>query len=77
VIRNRFFTFIGATFGAWTVAVAGQTATVTRVVDGDAIVVSIAGRKERVRLIGMDTPETVHPNKLVQYFGKEVSPFAR
>ncbi len=32
----------------------------TRAVDGDTIIVNIAGVKERVRLIGVDTPETKH-----------------
>jgi micrococcal nuclease len=35
------------------------------------------GRKEKVRLIGVDTPETVHPQKPVEYFGKEASAFTR
>jgi micrococcal nuclease len=56
---------------------AEEAATVTRVVDGDTLVVDIAGRKDRVRLIGVDTPETVHPNKPVEYFGKEASAFTR
>jgi len=47
----------------------------TRVVDGDTLIVKIAGVKERVRLIGVDTPETKHPQKPVQYFGKEASMF--
>jgi micrococcal nuclease len=47
----------------------------TRVVDGDTIIVNIDGRKERVRLIGVDTPETKHPNKPVEYFGREASAF--
>jgi endonuclease YncB( thermonuclease family) len=46
-------------------------AKVTRVIDGDTIVVDIGGRQYKVRYIGMDTPETVHPFKPVQYFGKE------
>ncbi len=41
---------------------------VTRVVDGDTIIV---GARERVRLIGVDTPETKHPQKSVEYFGRE------
>lgn len=45
---------------------------VTRVIDGDTIVLD--GR-ERVRLIGVDTPETVHPNKPIERFGKEASAF--
>jgi micrococcal nuclease len=40
-----------------------------RVIDGDTIVVRIGGRRERVRYIGMDTPETVKPNTPVQCFG--------
>ena len=51
------------------------SATCTRAVDGDTIIVNIAGVKERVRLIGVDTPETKHPRKPVQYFGKEASMF--
>lgn len=49
----------------------------TRVVDGDTIVVEINGKQEKVRLIGVDTPETVHPNKPVEYFGKEASKFTK
>jgi micrococcal nuclease len=48
-------------------------AVVKRVVDGDTIVVHVGGRDERVRLIGIDTPETVDPRKPVQCFGKEAS----
>ncbi len=46
----------------------------TRVVDGDTIILN---GKERVRLIGVDTPETVHPRRPVQYFGKEASAFTK
>ena len=38
-----------------------SSATVVRVVDGDTVDVSLDGRQERIRLIGMDTPETVDP----------------
>jgi micrococcal nuclease len=51
---------------------------VIRVVDGDTIHVAVAGEKNRtVRLIGVDTPETVHPNKPVQFYGKEASAFTK
>jgi micrococcal nuclease len=50
-------------------------AVVQRVVDGDTIVVHIAGRDERVRLIGVDTPESVDPRSPVQCYGKEASAF--
>ncbi|MBI1815721.1 MAG: thermonuclease family protein [Deltaproteobacteria bacterium] len=48
--------------------------TVTRVVDGDTLVLD---GNEKVRLIGVDTPETVHPRKPVQFFGKEASDFTK
>jgi len=35
---------------------------VTKVVDGDTLVVDFNGKEERVRLIGIDTPESVHPD---------------
>jgi micrococcal nuclease len=46
---------------------------VVRVVDGDTIVAHLPGGDERVRLIGIDTPETVDPRKPVQCFGREAS----
>ncbi len=44
-------------------------ARLVRVIDGDTIVVRVGRREERVRYIGMDTPETVKPNTPVQCFG--------
>lgn len=48
---------------------------VQRVVDGDTIVVRAGSKEDRVRYIGMDTPETVKPNTPVQCFGKAASAF--
>lgn len=48
-------------------------ATVVRVVDGDTIIVSSEGEQERVRLIGINTPESVDPSRPVMCFGKEAS----
>ncbi|MEK7568763.1 MAG: thermonuclease family protein [Patescibacteria group bacterium] len=50
---------------------------VTRIIDGDTIVVFVDGVSEKVRLIGVDTPETVDPRKPVQCFGEEASAFTR
>ncbi|MBI4384921.1 MAG: thermonuclease family protein [Nitrospinae bacterium] len=47
---------------------------VKRVIDGDTLRLSDG---EKVRLLGVDTPETKHPTKPVQYFGKEASEFTR
>ncbi len=47
---------------------------VIRTIDGDTFDVLLAdGTTERVRMLGIDTPETVHPSKPVQCFGKEAS----
>ncbi len=51
----------------------GIVAQVARVVDGDTIKVDIGGRQYTVRYIGMDTPETVAPNRPVEYMGPEAS----
>lgn len=49
---------------------------VTRVVDGDTIQVSRNGQLTKVRLLGIDTPETVHPTEPVACYGPEASAFA-
>jgi micrococcal nuclease len=49
---------------------------VTTVVDGDTIEVDMDGTIERVRLIGIDTPETHEPNNPVECFGVAASDFA-
>ncbi len=56
-----------------------RTAKVLRVVDGDTILVRAAsgGRAERVRYIGVDTPETVKEGTPVQCFGHEASDYNR
>lgn len=49
------------------------SARVVRVVDGDTIVVSVGGREDRVRYIGIDTPESVKPGTPVQCYAKRAS----
>jgi micrococcal nuclease len=53
----------------------GVAATVTRVVDGDTIEVTFGGKILDVRLIGIDTPETVHPTEPVGCYGPAASKF--
>lgn len=50
---------------------------VTKVLDGDTIVVNMDGRAETVRMIGVDTPETHRPNTPVQCFGPEATDFTK
>jgi len=51
--------------------------TVTKFVDGDTIHVDANGQRLKIRMIGLDTPETVDPRKPVQCFGREASAQAK
>jgi micrococcal nuclease len=53
------------------------TVRVVAVVDGDTIDVAWAGRGERVRLLGVDTPETVDPDRPVGCYGPEAAAFTQ
>ncbi|MBW7651353.1 thermonuclease family protein [Anoxybacillus sp. ST4] len=51
---------------------------VIRVIDGDTVDVRFSnGATSRVRLIGVNTPETVHPQKSVEKYGKEASNYTK
>jgi micrococcal nuclease len=70
-----------AALGGWRLGTArapdadGLPARVVAVVDGDTLDVQVAGRVERVRLLGVDTPETVDPHRAIGCFGPEASAF--
>lgn len=53
----------------WISAPETKTYEVSRVVDGDTIIVVFEGKEERLRLIGLDAPESVHsdPERNVPY----------
>lgn len=55
----------------------GQLYKVSQVVDGNTIKVDLNGTIETIRLIGINTPETVDPRKPVECFGKEASDKAK
>jgi micrococcal nuclease len=50
---------------------------VISVVDGDTIKVKIGSKEETVRVIGADTPETVHPSQPVEPYGLEASAYTK
>lgn len=70
-------TAVPATRSSATNATSSVSATewypVQKIVDGDTIDVSIGGKIVRVRLIGLNTPESVDPRRPVECFGKEAS----
>lgn len=50
---------------------------VVKIVDGDTIKVSIDNKIKTIRMIGVDTPETVDPRRKVGCFGREASDFTK
>jgi endonuclease YncB( thermonuclease family) len=65
-------------FATPALAQSSQTVTVERVVDGDTIEVNPAvNGAQDVRLLGVDTPETVDPNEPVEPYGPEASAFTK
>lgn len=55
----------------------GSSATLVRAVDGDTLVVRVAGTEKRVRVLGIDTPETVRPGAPVDCWGPQASASAK
>lgn len=55
----------------------GKEAQIIKVVDGDTVTVSIDGMNETVRIIGINTPETVDPRKPIECFGQKASDKAK
>jgi micrococcal nuclease len=51
----------------------GRTAVVRRVVDGDTLIARIGGDDERVRMLGVDAPESVRSDRPVECFGPRAS----
>lgn len=58
-------------------ALSGAAAIVAEVIDGDTVVVEMEGRSDRVRLIGIDTPEATGGFLPVECYGDEASAFTR
>lgn len=52
-------------------------AQIVHVSDGDTVTARIGNNKYKIRMIGVDTPETVHPSKPVGFYGKEASNFTK
>lgn len=50
---------------------------VIKVIDGDTIDINIDGKTQRIRVIGINTPEVVDPRKPVECFGKQASEKAK
>lgn len=76
-----FIVFVGLLWLAHPLAINAPSAdgllSVVQVYDGDTIVVLLDGKRESVRLLGIDTPEVDSPYTKVECFGKEASEFVK
>jgi micrococcal nuclease len=59
------------------ISISKDTYKVLKVVDGDTLDIDYDGVVERVRLIGINTPESVDPRRPVECYGKEASDYAK
>jgi micrococcal nuclease len=81
VVATVAAALLGSVASGWWLggaAPASVPITIVHVVDGDTLVAAFAGgRTETVRVLGIDTPETVDPRKPLQCFGPEASAYAK
>jgi micrococcal nuclease len=77
VILNFIYPYIQERLSGSKTPIPAGSYAVKEVYDGDTIGVDMAGVIERVRLIGVDTPETHKPNTPVQCYGPEASAFTK
>jgi len=68
---------VGAAIGVTAIEKGPDLATVTRVVDGDTLDVRYQGEDQRVRLLNINTPETLDPDKGVECLGPEASQYLK
>lgn len=54
---------------------AKEEVTFSKCVDGDTIKVKVKNKEATVRMLAVDTPESVHPKKEVEYYGKDASDY--
>jgi micrococcal nuclease len=73
LLLARMGPMIGTIFSGSSSPSLSETATVVRVIDGDTIEVDLGGSRYTVRYIGMNTPETNHPSRRVEFYGPEAS----
>lgn len=78
LIQKSLFVFL-VFFGLSTPVVYAQSATgvIMRVVDGDTVDIWVNNELQRVRIIGLDTPETVNPRKNSVFWKRSICPSQR
>lgn len=74
-MKKKIFILITVFFLGINTISAKETVKFSDCVDGDTIKVLLDNKKYTVRMLAVDTPESVHPTKGVEYYGKEASDY--
>lgn len=72
-MKKKIIIFLSIFFISINSIYAKETVEFSDCVDGDTIKVLLDGEKYTIRMLAVDTPESVHPTKGVEYYGKEAS----
>lgn len=74
-MKYKILTILSIFFIAINSVYAKEKVTLSKCVDGDTIKVILNDKEYTVRMLAIDTPESVHPTKPVEYYGKEASEY--
>lgn len=74
-MKKKIFIFLTIFFIGMNFTYAKEIVEFSDCVDGDTIKVVLDNKKYTVRMLAVDTPESVHPTKGVEYYGKEASEY--
>lgn len=74
-MKKKLILIISIFFIGINMVFAKDKVTFSKCVDGDTFKVLLDDKEYTVRMLAIDTPESVHPSKGVEYYGKEASDF--
>ena len=74
-MKNKLILILSIFFLGINSIYAKETVKLSACVDGDTIKVLLDNKEYTVRMLAIDTPESVHPTKEVEYYGKEASEY--
>lgn len=74
-MKKKLILIISIFFIGINMVFAKDKVTFSKCVDGDTFKVLLSDKEYTVRMLAIDTPESVHPTKGVEYYGKEASDF--
>lgn len=74
-MKKKLILIIGIFFISTNIVFAKDRVTFSNCVDGDTFKIILDDKEYSVRMLAIDTPESVHPTKGIEYYGKEASDF--